>query len=52
MALKNYAWNGAMWQIDDKDLHKYPGAVPAEEAEGEKKKSEPANKSRKAPKTK
>ena len=26
MTLKNYEWNGATWQIDDKDLHLYPGA--------------------------
>lgn len=58
MALKTYKWNGATWQIDDKDLHRYPGAVlvepekKQEEKQEEKQKKEPANKSGKAPKTK
>lgn len=51
MALKLYSWKGSTWQIDDKDLHRYPGAVPVEKT-AEKKKDEPANKSRKSPKTK
>lgn len=50
MALKTYKWNGATWQIDDKDLHRYPGAVLVEKEEKQKK--DPANKSGKAPKTK
>lgn len=50
MALKTYKWNGATWQIDDKDLHRYPGAVPVEPEK--KQKEEPANKSGKAPETK
>lgn len=54
MALKTYKWNGATWQIDDKDLHRYPGAVlvEPEKKQEEKQKKEPANKSGKAPKTK
>lgn len=53
MALKTYKWNGSTWQIDDKDLHRYPGAVLVEKEEKkEKQKEDPANKSGKAPKTK
>ena len=62
MALKTYKWNGSTWQIDDKDLHRYPGAVlvepekkqeeKQEEQKEEKQKKDPANKSGKAPKTK
>lgn len=52
MALRLYSWNGSTWKIDDKDLHRYPGAVPVEKAAEEKKKDEPANKSHKAPKSK
>ena len=53
MALKTYKWNSATWQIDDKDLHRYPGAVLVEEEEKkEKQKEKPAHKIVKAPKTK
>lgn len=46
-----YKWRGYTWQIDDKDLDKYPGAVPVNEPETKKEKT-PANKSRRAPKNK
>lgn len=54
MALHEYRWHGTTWQIDDKDLPRYPGAVridikPVETA---KKRTVPANKSRRAPKDK
>jgi hypothetical protein len=53
MALHEYRWCGSTWQIDDKDLDRYPGAVPVEEKKtGEKKKTTPANKARRAPKDK
>lgn len=47
MALKEYRWRGCTWQIDDKDLPRYPGAVPVD-AEVKAKKRTPANKSRRA----
>lgn len=46
-----YRWRGYTWQIDDKDLDKYPGAVPVSEPKAKKEKT-PANKSRRAPKNK
>lgn len=52
--LKIYKWRGSTWQIDDKDLHRYPGAVLVEkekDAPAEKKK-QPANKTRKEVKNK
>lgn len=56
MALKEYRWRGSTWQIDDKDLEMFPGAVPVEKPKpnGEKKRipAAPANKSRRAPKNK
>lgn len=54
MALNLYRWKGLTWQIDDKDLRRYPGAVLIEQpkADSEKKKTNPANKSRRAPKDK
>ncbi len=55
MALKEYEWNGRVYQIADEDVPKYPGAVPVEKkaVEPEAKKAKaPANKSRKSAKTK
>ena len=47
--LKEYKWRGYTWQIDEKDLDKYPGAVPIEKKEpSEKKEQAPKNKSRSA----
>ena len=40
MALKTYKWNGATWQIDDKDLHRYPGAVLVEPEKKQEEKPE------------
>lgn len=45
MALKEYLWRGTTWQIDDKDLPRYPGAVPVTAPPKEKKRTT-ANKSR------
>lgn len=50
--LGEYKWRGFTWQIDDADLHKYPGAVPVNEKPKPKKEPSPANKSRRAPKNK
>lgn len=50
MAMKIYKWRGNTYQIDDKDLHHYPGAelVEPKKATVEKKKAKsPANKARK-----
>lgn len=49
--LREYYWRGYTWQIDDKDIKKYPGAVPVN---GPAKKKAPAksNKSRRAPQNK
>ena len=54
MALHEYRWRGSTWQIDDKELERYPGAVPVEKDSKpvEKKKNTPANKARRAPKDK
>lgn len=56
MALKEYRWRGSTWQIDDKDLGMFPGAVPVEKPKpnGEKKRTPavPANKSRRTVKNK
>ena len=54
MALKEYYWRGSTWQIDDKDLGRYPGAVPVDNKpkDNTKKRPVPANKSRRAPKDK
>ena len=49
--MKQYKWRGSTWQIADEDLHRYPGAVPAE-TETEKKKKAPANKARREVKNK
>ena len=49
MALKEYRWRGSTWQIDDKDLSRYPGAeliVPAKDVS--QKRATPQNKSRRA----
>ena len=54
MALGIYRWRGSTWQIDDKDLGRYPGAVPVDQKlkETAKKRAVPANKSKRAPKNK
>lgn len=54
MALKEYYWRGTTWQIDDKDLARYPGAVPVDKKPKEtaKKRPVPPNKSRRAPRDK
>lgn len=51
MALKLYRWRGSTWQIEDKDLDRFPGAVPVEKPKDKEKKA-PVNKSRRAPKNK
>lgn len=48
MALKEYYWHGNTWQIDDKDLKLYPGAVPVEKPATKKRTTAPQNKSRRA----
>ena len=50
--LREYLWRGSTWQIDDKDLHRFPGAVLVKPEQKEKRKTTPANKSRRAPKDK
>lgn len=49
--MKRYTWHGFTYQIDEKDLHLYPGAVPVEpekKPEPETKKKTPQNKARRA----
>ena len=48
MALREYRWRGYTWQIDEKDLEKYPGAELIEKAKPTEKKRTPQNKSRRA----
>ena len=50
--LKEYLWRGYTWQIDEKDLHHYPGAVLVKSEPKAKKKTTVQNKSRRAPKDK
>lgn len=54
MALKNYRWRGYTWQIDEKDLDKYPGAelIVEPRKDEAKRRTSPQNKSRRAPKDK
>lgn len=44
--LRQYKWRGFTWQIDDKDLEKYPGAELIEQEKPDAKKKTPQNKSR------
>jgi len=47
--LREYRWHGYTWQIDDKDLDRYPGAELIEAKKPEaKKRTTPQNKSRRA----
>lgn len=47
--MKKYKWHGFTYQIDEKDLHLYPGAEPVEpEKKPEQKKKAPQNKARRA----
>ena len=50
MALKEYRWRGSTWQIDEKDLDKYPGAEEIKPAKdvSQKRATTPQNKSRRA----
>lgn len=50
--LREYLWRGCTWQIDEKDLHMYPGAVLVKPEPKAKKKPAVQNKSRRAPKDK
>ena len=50
--LREYLWRGYTWQIDEKDLHLYPGAVLLKSEPKTKKKPQASNKSRRAPKDK
>lgn len=50
--LREYLWRGYTWQIDDKDLHHYPGAKLVKSEPKEKRAPEVKNKSRRAPKDK
>ena len=52
MMLREYLWRGYTWQIDEKDLHLYPGAVLLKSEPKTKKKPQASNKSRRAPKDK
>ena len=47
--LKEYRWRGSTWQIDDKDLARFPGAELIEKCKPTEKKRTPQNKSRRAP---
>lgn len=47
--LKEYRWRGSTWQIDDKDLARFPGAELIEAKKPDaKKRTTPQNKSRRA----
>lgn len=49
--LKEYRWRGSTWQIDEKDLGRYPGAelIEAKKPDAKKRTVTPQNKSRRAP---